>query len=228
MFKSIALTAVFVSLFSLTTWAQSEKDTRSLRSFDAVKVSNGIVAELVKGTENKVEITTVGIEAGKVEASVVGETLEIRLARGNYRNHTVKVKVTYVEVLGIEATTNAQVTVRSTIEAAEAYLFATTSAYIEAKINTEILNLEGATNARILVSGTAEQLNIKGFTNADIDGSKFNAEDVELQANTGAKISFQANSTIAGSLATAARATYSGNPSSIEVRTTTGASLNRQ
>ncbi|GHB41020.1 head GIN domain-containing protein [Mongoliitalea lutea] len=228
MFKSIALTAVFVSLFSLTTWAQSEKDTRSLRSFDAVKVSNGIVAELVKGTENKVEITTVGIEAGKVETSVVGETLEIRLARGNYRNHTVKVKVTYVEVLGIEATTNAQVTVRSTIEAVEAYLFATTSAYIEAKISSEILNLEGATNARILVSGSAEQLNIKGFTNADIDGSKFNAEDVELQANTGAKISFHANSSIAGSLATAARATYSGTPSSIEVRTTTGASLNRQ
>ncbi|MGY6522553.1 MAG: head GIN domain-containing protein [Mongoliitalea sp.] len=228
MFKSVALTAILVSLFSLTVWAQSEKDTRNLRSFDAVKVSNGIVAELVKGTENKVEITTVGIEAGKVETSVVGETLEIRLARGNYRNHTVKVKVTYVEVLGIEATTNAQVTVRSTIEAGEAYLFATTSAYIEAKINTEILNLEAATNARILVSGSADQLNIKGFTNADIDGSNFNAFDVELQANTGAKISFQANSSITGSLATAAKATYSGNASEIAVRTTTGASLNRQ
>jgi hypothetical protein len=228
MLKSLLFTAVLACFLVFTSGAQSEKETRNLRSFDAVKVSNGIIAELVKGNENKVEISTIGIEAGKVETSVVGETLEIRLARGNYRNHTVKVKVTYVEVLGIEATTNAQVTVRSTIEATEAYLFATTSAYIEAKITTEILNLEAATNARILVSGAADQLNIKAFTNADISGDKFNAGDVELQGNTGAKISFQAKSSISGSLATAAKATYSGNPSEVTVRTTTGASIQRQ
>lgn len=228
MFKTLVLSALFICLGTLTAWAQSEKDTRNLRSFDAVKVSNGIIAELVKGTENKVEINTIGIEVGKVETSIVGETLEIRLARGNYRNHTVKVKVTYVEVLGIEATTNAQVTVRSAIEAVEAYLFATTSAYIEAKVATETLNVEAATNARILFSGTADQLNIKGFTNADIDGGKFRAEDVEVQANTGAKISFQVSNSISGTLATAAKATYSGTPSDISVRTTTGASIQKQ
>ncbi|UJP66544.1 head GIN domain-containing protein [Mongoliitalea daihaiensis] len=225
MFKYFALTTFLTCLIAVTSWAQSEKDTRNLRSFNAVKVSNGIIAELVQGTENKAEISTIGIEAGKVETSIVGETLEIRLARGNYRNHTVKVKITYIEVLGIEATTNAQVTVRSTIEAAEAYLFATTSAYIEAKITTEVLNVEAATNARILFSGAAEELNIKGFTNAEVDGSKFIADDVALQANTGAKISFHANESITGSLATAAKGTYSGNPSEISVRTSTGASL---
>lgn len=225
MFKSLVATVLLTSLLMFSSWAQTEKDVRALRDFDAVKVSNGIIAELVKGTENKVEINTIGIETGKVETSVVGKTLEIRLARGNNRNHSVRVKVSYVEVLGIEATTNAQVTVRSEIEAAEAYLFATTSAYIEAKISTEILNLEAATNARIIVSGTGDLLNIKGFTNAEVDGSNFVAEDVEIQANTGAKLSFHATSSITGSLATAAKAFYSGRPSEISVRTTTGASL---
>lgn len=225
MFKSLVATVLLTSLFVFSSWAQTEKDVRTLRDFDAVKVSNGIIAELVRGTENKVEINTIGIEAGKVETSVVGKTLEIRLARGNNRNHSVRVKVTYVEVLGIEATTNAQVTVRSEIEAAEAYLFATTSAYIEAKIVTEILNLEAATNARIIVSGTGDLLNIKGFTNAEVDASNFMSEDVEIQANTGAKLSFHAGSSITGSLATAAKATYSGRPSEVSVRTTTGASL---
>ena len=37
--------------------AQTQKDSRNLRDFNAVKVSNSIKAELVKGDRNSVEIS---------------------------------------------------------------------------------------------------------------------------------------------------------------------------
>jgi len=208
--------------------AQTQKDSRDLRNFNAVKVSNSIKAELVKGDRNKVEITVSGIDVGKVETSVVGETLEIKLARGNFRNHAVSVVVTYVELLGIEANTSASVVSKDLIVAQEAYLFATTNAYLEAVVEADVLNIDAATNARIFVKGEVDELNIKAFTNAEIDGKNLTGKHIELQANTTATINFNAISSIGGSVATAAKVFYGGNPKDVDVKTTTGGSIQKR
>ncbi|WP_373494931.1 head GIN domain-containing protein [Aquiflexum sp.] len=211
-----------------TIQAQTQKDSRDLRDFNAVKVSNSIKAELVKGDQNIVEITVSGIDVGKVETTVVGETLEIRLARGNFRNHAVSVVVTYVELLGIEANTSASVVSKDPIVAQEAYLFATTNAYLEAEVEADVLSVDAATNARIFVRGEVDELNVKAFTNAEIDGKNLTGKQIELQANTAATIHFNAISTIEGSVATAAKVYYGGNPKDVDVKTSTGGSIQKR
>ena len=208
--------------------AQTQKDTRPLRDFNIVKVSNDIKAELVKGDENKVEITASGIDVGKVETSVVGDALEVRLARGNYRNHSVRVVVTYVDIQGIEATSSAQVVAKSKIEAQEAYLSTSNNAYLEAIVEADKLNLEAATNSRIFVKGKVTQLEANAYTNAQIDGMNLVAEKVNVLGNTTANISFTATFSINGSLATAAKIVYDGNPTEVNVRTGTGGSIKKK
>jgi hypothetical protein len=208
--------------------AQTQKDSRNVRDFNTVKVSNSIKAELVKGSQNRVEITVSGIDVGKVETSVVGETLEIKLARGNFRNHVVSVVVTYVELLGIEANTSANVISKDPIVAQEAFLFATTNAYLEAEVEADVLSVDAATNARVFVRGEVDELNVKAFTNAEIDGKNLTGKKIELQANTAATIHFNATSTIEGSVATAAKVYYGGNPKDVDVKTTTGGSLQKR
>lgn len=208
--------------------AQTQKDSRELREFNVVKVSNSIKAELVKGDLNKVEITVSGIDVGIVETSVVGETLEIKLARGNFRNHVVSVVVTYVELLGIEATTSANVICKDPIVAQEAFLFATTNSYLEAEVEANVLSVDAATNSRIFVKGKVDELNLKAFTNAEIDGKNLTGKQIEIQANTAATIHFNATSTIEGSVATAAKVYYGGNPKDVDVKTSTGGSIQKR
>ncbi|WP_373521374.1 head GIN domain-containing protein [Aquiflexum sp.] len=208
--------------------AQTQTDSRNLRDFNAVKVSNSIKAELVKGSQNKVEISVSGIDVGKVETTVVGETLEIRLARGNFRNHAVSVVVTYVELLGIEANTSASVISKDPIVAQEAFLFATTNAYLEAEVEADVLSVDAATNARIFVNGKVDELIAKAFTNAEIDGKNLTGKQIEIQANTAATIHFNATSTIEGSVATAAKVYYGGNPKNVDVKTSTGGSIQKR
>ncbi|WP_113923911.1 head GIN domain-containing protein [Cognataquiflexum aquatile] len=226
--KKIKLILIALIAFVGFTNAQTQSDSRPLREFNVVKVSNSIKAELVKGDENKVDITASGIDVGKVETSVVGDALEVRLARGNYRNHSVKVVVTYVDIQGIEATSSAQVVAKSKIEAQEAYLASSNNAYLEAMVDAEKLNLEAATNSRIFIKGKVGQLEANAYTNAQIDGMNLVAENVNVLGNTTASISFTATSSINGSLATAAKIVYDGNPTEVNVKTGTGGSIKKK
>ncbi len=226
--KSAILVFTSVILFFGPAKGQSDTDTRKLRDFNTIKVSNSIKAELVKGDENQVTIKVSGIDVGKVETSVVGETLEIKLARGNYRNPAVTVIVTYVELLGIEANTSARVVSKNPIVAQEAYLSATNSSYLEAEMESDILHITAATNARIFVGGKAEELNIKAYTNAEVDGKKLTGDQVNVQANTAANVSFEAVKSLEGSVATAAKVFYGGNPKQLDVKSSTGGSIQKR
>jgi hypothetical protein len=217
----------FIATFGISN-AQTQNVSRQLRDFNVVKVSNAIKAELVKGDVNKVEITASGIDVGKVETSVVGDALEVRLARGNYRNHSVRVVVTYVDIQGVEATSSAQVVAKSKIEALEAYLATSNNAYLEANVEADKLNLEAATNSRIFIKGNVKQLEVNAYTNAQVDGMNLIAQKVNVLGNTTASISFTATSSINGSLATAAKIVYDGNPSEVNVKTGTGGSIKKK
>lgn len=224
--KTSILSFIF-SLLMLTLHAQTDREARSLRDFNAVKVSNAIKVELVKGDENKAEIVVSGIELEKVETTVVDQTLEIKLARGNFRNHRVDVVITYKDIQGIEATTSASVIAKDLIEASEAYLFGTTSAYIEANVQAEILNIEAATNARIYVKGNVDGLGIRAFTNAEIDGKGLLSNQVDVLANTAATVYCNTSGLLEGSAATAGKVYYNGSPKEINVKTGTGGLIAR-
>jgi hypothetical protein len=224
--KTSILSFIF-SLLMLTLHAQTDREARSLRDFNAVKVSNAIKVELVKGDENKAEIVVSGIELEKVETTVVDQTLEIKLARGNFRNHRVDVVITYKDIQGIEAATSASVIAKDLIEASEAYLFGTTSAYIEANVQAEILNIEAATNARIYVKGNVDGLGIRAFTNAEIDGKGLLSNQVDVLANTAATVYCNTSGLLEGSAATAGKVYYNGSPKEINVKTGTGGLIAR-
>lgn len=208
--------------------AQTKTENRNLKNFNVVKVSNAIKAELVKGDENKIEITATGIDIDKVETNVSDRVLEVTLSRGNFKNHSIRVVITYQDVQGLEASTSASIVAKDKLEGAETYLFATTNGYIEADISAEVLRVDAATNAKIVVSGDVEDLDLKIFTNAEVNGEDLQVENLTVQANTAAKANFEVSSSIIGSAATGARVTYSGNPSNVDVKSSTGGSIQKR
>ncbi|MBW3468909.1 head GIN domain-containing protein [Arthrospiribacter ruber] len=222
------LTLLVFFLSAGTVFSQTSNETRRLGNFNAVKVSTSIKAELVQGSENKIEIKATGIDLDKIESNISDRTLEVKLGRGNFRNHTVNVVITYRDIQGIEATTSASVVAKDPIEAAEAYLFAATNGYIEADITSEVLHIEAATSSKVVVSGEVDELNIKAYTNAEIDGKRLEASDVDVLANTAATVHFNTTGSITGSAATAAKIYYGGTPSSMEVKSSTGGSIQKR
>lgn len=226
--KTNLLAFILFLMSGVFAWAQTQKDTRNLGNFDAVKVSNSIKVELVKGNENKAEISASGIDLGNVETSIVSGTLEVRLARGNFKNFNVRVVVTYKDIQGIESLTSSHVVAKDKIVAESAYLFAATSGFIDAEVESKELSIEAATTGKILVRGNVGLVEAKAFTNAEIDGTRLEVRDASVQANTAATIRLHVTDAITGSAATAAKVFYGGDPRTIDVKTGTGGSVQKK
>ncbi len=221
---------VFLSLVVLLTsivalQAQTQSETRALRSFNSVKISNSIDAVLIKGNENSIEIDASGIDLDKIQTNVVNQNLEVKLAKGNHKSNAVKVKITYVEIDEVQATTSAKVVVRNELNNANVHLFASTSAYLEAVIKAENLVVEANTNAKIFIKGDANHLDLKVDTNSEMDGKSLTINHAEVKGSTVAKANFHVNESIKGSAATAAKISYTGDPRLVDVRTNTAGEI---
>jgi hypothetical protein len=215
-------------LFSMQGFAQTNEETRSLKPFNSLKVSNAIEVELQRGDRHEIHITASGVDLDKVETNVSDRQLEVKLGRGNFRSTSVKVRITYSDLDAIEASSSSRVFVKDVIDAKRVRIQASTSSYVEARVNSANLKLDAASNAKIFVKGATENLELRAVTSAEINGRELEADNVEVQANTAAKAEFTVKESLRGSAATAAKVTYHGDPRQIEVKENTAGSIERR
>ena len=219
--------SVAALLVTLNLAAQTNQETRALQSFNAVKISNSIEAELVKGDRNELEISASGIELDRISSKIDKQVLEVKITGSNFGATSVKVKITYKDISEVSASTAAKVFVKDTLDGKMVKINAATSSYVEAEVDTQNLLLEAATNAKIFVNGTAETLDLKAFTNAEINGKNLEVDEAKVRVNTAASANFTVNESIEGSAATAGKVYYQGDPNMVDVRTNTGGAIER-
>jgi len=225
---TLCLFGLFALLFSFRSYGQTSEETRKLAAFNGVKIANGIEAEFEKGDRHEIHITASGLGLDKVETNVSNRQLEIKLARGNFRSTSVKVKVTYVDLDQIDASSSSRVFVKDVIASKNVKINASTSSYVEAKVNCANLHLDAASNAKIFINGTAENLNLRAVTSAEISGKDLEVDTADIVANTAAKAEIRVNNSIKGSAATAAKVFYIGNPKIIDVKTSTAGTIEQR
>lgn len=222
------LIGLIAILFSFQSYGQTSEETRKLAAFNGIKISNGIEAEFEKGDRHEIHITASGLDLDKVETNVSNRQLELKLARGNFRSTSVRVRITYVDIDQIEASSSSRVFVKDVIESKNVKISASTSSYVEAKVNSANLHLDAASNAKIFINGTTESLNLRAVTSAEVNGKDLEVKSVDLVANTAAKAEIRVKESIKGSAATAAKVYYIGNPNMVDVKTSTAGTIEQR
>lgn len=225
--KKITLLFALV-LISISSYGQTSEETRKLAAFNGIKISNAIEAEFEKGDRHEIHIIASGLDLDKVETNVNNRQLEIKLARGNYRSTSVKVKVTYVDLDQIDASSSSRVFVRDVIEAKNVRISASTSSYVEAKVKSANLNLDAASNAKIFINGSADNLTLRAVTSAEINAKDLEVKSAEVTANTASKAEFKVTESIKGSAATAAKVHYHGDPRMVDLKTNTAGAIEKR
>lgn len=221
--KYLIAVAAFLVNFSLL--AQTNQETRTLQSFNAVKISNAIEAELIKGDKNELHISASGIELDRISSKIDKQTLEVKITGSSFGATSVKVRITYKEISEITATTAAKVFVSDPLATKMVKINAATSSYVEAQVNTQNLILDASTNGKIFVGGAAQTLDLKAFTNAEINGANLEVDEAKVRVNTAASANFTVNESIEGSAATAGKVIYKGSPNKVDVKTNTGGTI---
>jgi hypothetical protein len=82
--------------------AAQQTETRKLSSFNKAAISGPFDVFMEKGNEESVKLVVENVSPDKVITEVKGNTLEISLEKGNYRNVKGKIYVTYKSVEAID------------------------------------------------------------------------------------------------------------------------------
>ncbi|MBD3630333.1 head GIN domain-containing protein [Cyclobacterium sp.] len=217
------LCLAFVLLLSFT-WvqAQTASESRTLKAFDQVLVSNSIEAEFVRGDQHEIEITASGIGLGEILTEVDKRKLEIKVSGSNPKSSSVKVKVTYTKLDVVEVETGARAFFRDPLESKTVSLSVATNGYLEAEVKAGELKLEAKTNSKMYVKGSADDLDYNAFTNAEIDGENLVVKNANVRTNTNAFGTFEVLESLKGTAATRGRIKYKGDPDKIDVKESIG------
>ena len=204
-----------------------EKEERSLSNFDEIQVSQGIDAYLQKGTKESVVVEVRGISLDEVLTEVYGGRLKVHIARNRWRDYSVVVHVTYVNLKEISASSAANVVGKNVIKADRLLLDASSAADIEVTVEVNDLSIDASSSGDIEVSGKANYLNVDVSSGSGADAYDLEAQEVRVDASSGAEAKVYAIKEIDAEASSGASVRYRGNPMKSRTDTSSGGSVRK-
>lgn len=215
-----------ILLCSLLVSAQ-DREERKLNSFDEIQISQGIDAYLEKGTSESIRLEVRGIPIDEVLTEVYGDRLKVHLSKNRWRDYSVTVYITYVELEGISASSAANVFGKSKITGDRLDLDVSSAADIEVEVDVEELRADASSSGDIEVSGKAKYLDVDVSSAGGVDAYDLEAEVVRVDASSGAGAKVYATKEIDAEASSGASVRYRGDPAKSRTDTGSGGSVRK-
>ena len=220
-----------ILVFLITLWvgtlAAQETETRKLDAFEEIHVAQGIDAYLEKGAKESVRVEVRGIPLDEVLTEVYGGRLKIHLSRNKWRDYSVNVYVTYVNIEEIAASSAADVSCKNVITGDRLILDVSSAADIDVQVDVKELEADASSSGDIDVSGKAQYLDVDVSSAGGVDAYDLEAEYVRVDASSGADARVYATKEIDADASSGASVRYRGNPAKSRSDSSSGGSVRR-
>jgi len=175
-----------------------------LEGFSRIDADNAAQVEVTRSGGFTVEVKVDDNLADRLDVSVVGDTLHIKLQNGSYSNTTLRAQVTMPELSGV------------TLDGAST---------LSGELGGEDLdiNLNGASRATLTGTAGRVAIDVNGGSQALL--GDLAAGDVEVNADGGSRVEINASGAVSGQANGGAKITVSGSPTSVDVETDGGAQV---
>jgi len=187
---------------------------QSLPSFDRIILTGNVSVLLVEGDQENLEIKN---EHDQLEFGVEGRTLKItakNLIKYN-QQPTVKIIITYTQLLEIKARAGASVYNQQTIETDNLNLRFSAGANGELTVETRSLNTAVSEGGSLELRGTTDFHQAKAVTGGSLSSYDLDAQDVLIKSNTGGSAKIIALKSLDATAKTGGVVSYRGNPQKI-------------
>jgi hypothetical protein len=162
--NSIRNLLVCGSLLATTIAFSQGTETRKLSSFSKLQVSGSLETFMEIGNEESVKVVAEGVSPGRVITEVNGNTLEVHMERGEYRNIKVKVYITYKSLDAIDKSGSGNFTCSSDLSSTDF-----------------TLNTNGSGNIFITKKIKAQQFKIRKGGSGNIKLGSLETDDADLE-----------------------------------------------
>ncbi len=219
------LIAFFIGITGIAHAQQSEN--RSVGSFNGIKAAEGIDVYLKKGTKEALRVEVTGIKPGDVITEVSGDYLKIHMQEGRYRDRTVKVYVTYVEVNKLSASSASNIFADGPIKTKTLTLSASSAGTIDIQIEVEDLEASASSAAELELRGKARNVEIDVSSAGDVDAYELVAEVVEVDVSSGGAAKVHAVKEIDAHASSGGSIRYKGSPERSNTNSSSGGSVKK-
>ncbi len=219
---------IFLTVLLITVQSYGQqREKRDVGSFDEVQVSQAIDLYLKKGTKESVEVEARGMDNDEVLTEVRGSRLKVHLEGNRYRNISVKVYVTYVELEAIAASSASTVYSEGVIKGDRMTIDVSSAADVEVSVDVNELTIGASSSGDVEVSGKSKFLEVEVSSAGGVDAYDLEAENVRVRASSGAGAKVNAKSEIDAHASSGASIRYIGNPTKSRTDSSSGGSVRK-
>jgi Putative auto-transporter adhesin, head GIN domain len=226
---------ILLSLFAgLNAFAQTE-ETRTVDAFTGVSSASGVNVQLVKGSGNKVIVSTsdekvlpyfkTEVKDGILRVFIEYENNKNWNKRRYSKNLKLKATVFYSQINTLKASSGSLLEAKELLEANSFTVETSSGATLNAAIKAANISLEASSGSVAAVSGTATEQKIKTSSGAVINNGKLNSKSVTINASSGSMITVNATEAIHVDASSGANIKCYGNPKQVTKKLSSGASL---
>lgn len=219
------LVAVFVGLAVLVQAQTSEN--RNVGSFRGVRVGEGIDVYLKKGDKEALKLEVSGVQLADVVTEMSGEYLKIHMKEGRYRDKTVKVYLTYVDVKKLSASSAANIFADGPIKTKSLSLSASSAGTIDVQVDVDDLDISASSAGELEVRGKAKVLDADASSAGEIDAYDLVADQVTAEVSSAGEAKVHAVKEINAHASSGGDIRYKGNPERSNTNSSSGGSVRK-
>lgn len=221
----IFLILSFIGIATVATAQQSEN--RSVGTFKGVKVAEGIDVYLKKGDKEALRVEVTGIKPSDVITEISGDYLKIHMQEGRYRDRTVKVYVTYVEINKLSASSASNIFADGPIKTKELSLSASSAATVDIQVDVDNLEVSASSAADLELRGKARTVEIDASSAGEVDAYDLVADIVEVDVSSAGSAKVNAVKEINAQASSGGSIRYKGNPERSNTNSSSGGSVKK-
>ncbi len=181
-----------LTLVSFHVGAQ-KKNTKELEAFTGVKAYDRIIVTLVKGPENKLEIS--GDDRDEVKITNKGGVLKIKMEFDNFMDGDEAIATLYyTETLTlIDANENAKIRSDETLKGKRVEIKTQEGGKIEMKVDLDDLYAKSISGGDVRLTGTAKTQEVMVNTGGKVHNEKLDTQETKVVVNAGGRANVKAS-----------------------------------
>ncbi len=204
-----------------------QTENRNLSSFRGVKVSQGIDVYLKKGDKESARLEVTGTSSDNVVTEVVGSYLKIHMKEGRFRDRTVKVYVTYVEIDKLSASSSGNIYSEDVVKTDNLEVSTSSAATIEVAVDVNFLEASASSAGQLDLKGKAKSFTADAASAGEIDAYDVDAETVNAEASSGSTVKVSVTKELNAHASSGGGVRYRGNPSKSITESSSGGSVRK-
>lgn len=178
MFLSLSLTSLSAQPGEEPTL---KEELRKISPFNELVVANGLIVQLVQGTENKLNITAPEQLIGRIATKNQSGKLKIYIKGKKSWKGSAKILLTVVNLNKISVTDPSRVFSKQKLEFNNLGIVTKDAASIQLELATKSLSIKSSSASTVQLEGNTDLLTIQSKEASRIDASNFKVDNAKLK-----------------------------------------------